>query len=383
MGTVPASEPVIALAGPMCFPRADRFEEWLHAPATLESADARFDVRRARPEEFDRIYDLVNDTFRFKRSRARYDWIYRRNPWGTARCWVVFDRASGRLLSSMASWPWPMARGTQGIEGAQDGDSVVSPEWQRQGIDRLRTDVWRSHAWQAQTIGVSWPNAKSRGAAVKRGRGPRIIGPVPRAVLLLDPKAYLAEHGWPGLASVTAGSVLDAVLTVWRGALLRPREVLSIEAIRRFEVSFDALTQRCMMWPGFWVPHNADFLNWRYLDHPTAQYVAFAVADHGALAGYYVLRVEERSSWLMEFVAPVMPRGPAFALLRHMVATARDAGCRHLQFSAPPRWRHWKLLRAAGFVPAHSDIYMWPAGDEPELRDLAEWQWVPGDMDDV
>jgi len=30
-----------------------------------------------------------------------------------------------------------------------------------------------------------------------------------------------------------------------------------------------------------------------------------------------------------------------------------------------------------------SEIYFWPTGEEPELRQLAMWQWVPGDMDDM
>ncbi len=85
----------MAMAAPFPFPRVDRFEEWLHAPAHLESRHPRFDIRRAMPAEFDAIYALVNDVFGFQRSRAHYDWIYRSNPYGIARCWVVFDRASG------------------------------------------------------------------------------------------------------------------------------------------------------------------------------------------------------------------------------------------------------------------------------------------------
>src|ERR1700730_4249314 len=85
-------------------PRVDRFEEWLHDPAPLESMHARFDIRRAIPAEFDDIYELVNAVFGLKRSPAEYDWLYRRNPYGIARCWVVFDRASGRLIGSNASW---------------------------------------------------------------------------------------------------------------------------------------------------------------------------------------------------------------------------------------------------------------------------------------
>jgi len=383
----PGTEPAFALTGagerPFPFPRGDRFDDWLHAPAPLESMHPRFDIRRAVPAEFDGIYDLVDLAFGSKRPRRRYDWIYRRNPYGTARCWVVVDRASRRLVSSIACWPWPMALGTQYVEGAQYGDAVVAPGWQRRGIDRLRTEALRSHAWEANTVALSWPNEKSRGAGIKRGRAARILGPLPKAVLMLNARDYLAERGWPAFVSATAGAVADTALTAWRSLTLRRRSGLAVEVVRRFESSFNDVTQRCMAWPGFWSPHDADFLNWRYIEHPTAQYLAFALVDSHKLAGYAVLRIDGPASWLMEFVTPVSPRRLAGALLVHLIETARAAGCSHLKFSAPPRWRHWRLLRTVGFLPVPSEIYLWPAGEEPGLRQLAMWQCVPGDMDDV
>jgi len=374
------TEAAAALAWPFRLPVVDRFEEWLHAPAPLESRHPRFDIRRAVPAEFDGIYDLVDEAFGLKRPRAQYDWLYRRNPYGVARCWVAFDRASGRLVGSSASWPWPMAQGAHWVEGAQWGDSVVAPGWQRHGIAGLRIDTLRSHAWQAKTIALSWPNQKRRGAVIKGGVAAEIVGPVPRAVLLLNAKAFLAEHMWPAPVSAFGGAVLDTALTAWRKLVLRGQTGLAVEAVRRFESSIDEVTLRCMTWPGFWSPHDADFLNWRYLEHPTAHYLAFAQMDGGKLAGYYVLKIDGQASWLMEFVAPVSPRRFGSALLLHVIETARAAGCTHLEFSAPPGWRHWRLLRSVGFLPVPSKIYLWP-GDEPELRQLAMWQWVPGDID--
>ena len=360
--------------------RAGRFEDWLQAPAPLESTHPRFDVRRAVPAEFEAVYRLVNEAFGVTRSRLQFDWLYRRNPYGMARCWIVFERASGRLLCSSASWPWPLAGGSNCREGTQSGDSVVAPGWQRQGIDGLRSEPLRSHAWQASTIEFGWPNQKSLGATTKHGRGARIVGPAPKGVLMLNARAYLAERSWPMSAGAALGNAIDLSLNAWHRLVLG-HPGITIEQVRRFESSLDEVTQRCMNWPGFWSPHSAEFLNWRYLEHPTAHYLAFALVERGAPAGYYVLKIDGEASWLMEFVAPVSPRHPARALLLHAIETARGAGCTHLMFSAPPRWRHWKLLRAAGFLPLPSRIYFWTAGEEPELNGLKMWQWVPGDMD--
>lgn len=366
------------------FTRADRFEEWLHAPVPLEATPhPRFEIRRAMPADFEAIYRLVNETFGVTRSQLQFDWIYRRNPHGLARCWIVFERESGRLVSSSASWPWPLARGKDCLEGVLDGDSVVAPGWQRQGIDRLRAEIGGSHPWEADTIALSWPNEKSVGAVIKRGRGAHIHGPVPKGVLMLNAKAYLAERARTAGMGAACGSAVDLSLKAWRRLVLGHLTGVRIEALRRFESSLDEVTQRCMSWPGFWSPHEAEFLNWRYLEHPVAHYLAFALVEEGTPTGYYVLKIDGQASWLMEFVAPASPRHSAKILLLHAIETAHGAGCTHIVFWAPPEWRHWKLMRAAGFLPLPSGIYFWPAGEDPELRRFTMWQWVPGDMDFV
>jgi len=363
------------------FPPVDRFEEWLHAPAPLESTGQRFDIRRATPAEFDAIFSLVDETFGSERSRAHNDWLYRRNPFGIARCWVVFDRDSGRMISSGASWPWPVARGTKTLDGTQEGDTVVAPGWQRQGVDRLRNTTWRSHAWFGKTITMGWPNEKTRGSGVKRGNGPEIVGPIPKTVLILNSKTYLAQHNWPAVASAVGGLMMDTALSLWRKLLFRPQPGLEFEPIRRFDSSADEVTERCMQWPALWTTHAAAFLNWRYLGHPTRHYRAFALVESGKLAGYYVLKLDGQASWLMEFVAPVTPGRVASALLLHAIETALAAECTHVNFSAPPKWRHWKLFHTIGFLPVPSHIYFWTIGNDPELTNLDRWQWVPGDMD--
>jgi Acetyltransferase (GNAT) domain len=367
--------------GPFELPRADRFEEWLRAPAPLESTHPRFDIRRAREADFDAIYDLVDQGFGIVRPHAQYDWLYRRNPYGRARCWIVIERAGGRLVGSTVSWPWPLARGGRAIEGALDGDLVTAPGWQHQGISGLRVKTLDSHSWQTKTVALSWPNEKSRAEGIKRGRGHRILGPVPRSLLMLNTNAYLVGRGWSAPLGAIGGAIADAAVRLWRATFLRTLSGLVAEEVRRFDSSFDAITQRCMAWHGFWSPHAAAFLNWRYFDRPAGQYVAFSLAAGAERVGYYVLKTESRVSWLMEFVAPTAPRRIVGALLLHAIKTAREAGCAELRFSQSGAWHHWSLFRRAGFIMPRSTIYLWPAGNSAGVADLSMWQWVPGDMD--
>ncbi|HVN88066.1 MAG TPA: GNAT family N-acetyltransferase [Candidatus Binatia bacterium] len=142
----------IGESGPVGWRCPDRFDDWLRVPVPLESTHPRFDIRRARPEEFEAIYDLVDESFGRRRPRALYEWFYRRNPFGLARCWIVIDRGSGKIVSSSASWPWPIAHGDEAVDGTLGADTAVAPAWQRLGIDRLRPEVWRSHPWTPTTV---------------------------------------------------------------------------------------------------------------------------------------------------------------------------------------------------------------------------------------
>lgn len=366
--------------GPFGARRADRFEAWLRAPAALESAHPRFDVRRALPSEFEAIFDLVDETMG-KRSRDLYDWRYRRNPCGIARCWIVVDRASGQLVGNTSTWPWPVQQGERAHEGITSGDMVTKRGWQRQGIGTVGIDAFHSHAWFDESTGMGWPNEWSVDATIKRGRAASLVGPNPRAVLMLDTKRYLIEHGWSRAAATLGGPVLDSAAGLWRRLSLRTRSDVAFEEVRRFDSSFDDVTQRCMQWEGFWSPHDAEFLNWRYRDHPAGLYTAHAVSDRGALAGYAVLRIAAGEAWLMELAVP--PGRLASALLLHIISVARDAGCSCLRFVAPTGWRHWPLLYRAGFLRTPAQTYVVVNSSNPIALQPESWQWVPGDMDSL
>ena len=370
--------------GPLVPSAAGHFDKWFHLPLPCASSDPRVEVRRAHPSEFERIYDLVDEVFGVRRPRVLYDWLYRRNPHGVARSWIVVERASGRLVSSLATYPWPLARGPRALAAVQSGDAVVVPEWRGQVISRVRTEVRDSHPMEQATIRFGWPNAGSRKALRKRGLEDRLLEPVPSYVLPMHAADALTRHGWPRVLASAAARMADTVVAAWTAILLHRPFDGTVEPVRRFDATYDRATMGCVMWEGYWCPHTADFLNWRYLDHLTRQYLAFAAVIAEAVAGYCVVRTDGERAWLMDFAAPPQPASVACALLLRAITAARDAGCGPLVVCAPPRWRHWPLVRSAGFVKVSLDIslYAW-ARDEPGVQRLENWQFLAGDMDGV
>jgi hypothetical protein len=338
------------------------FEEWFHAPLTAKSSDPRFEVRPAHPTEFERIYDLVDEVFGVKRPRSLFDWLYRDNPAGVAHCWIVEEKATGRLLCQSASWPWPVAYGSEPHLADLVGDSVVAPDWQRQGLAKVRNEVQMQHQVHPTPISLGWPNEKTRARLRKRGRANELVG-------LLS----------AGVFRVGAGP-----RRAWRRLLAATRSrSLRVEEVTRFDTGFDALTQHTMAWEGFWCPHDAEFLNWRYFAHPTRSYRALAALDGDDPVGYCVLRAEGRTALLMEFAAPEAGAAPQI-LLERALATAREAGCRQLAFHATPRWRHWPSFRSAGLADHRSDRTLVVVGPEdPDAYRIESWQILPGDDDNA
>jgi len=339
-----------------------RFEEWFGAPLPTEPGDPRFEVRRAQPSEFERLYDLVDAAFGVKRSRAVLDWLYRDNPTGVAQSWVVEEKATGRLVCQGAFWPWPLAYGSEPRLGYLVGDLAVAPGRQRQGVAEIRRRACDRHPLDATRMKVGWPNAKTQGRYRKHGYARELVGP------LLEGSFRVRRRPRPA----------------WQRLLATIRcRGLRVEELTRFDAGFDALTGRSMAWPGFWCPHDAEFMNWRYFAHPSRSYRALVVLDGDDPAGYCVLRTEAREALLMEFAAPETGAAPRLLLQRALEA-AREAGCRQLACFAPPGWRHWPRFRGAGLAVRCCDRYLNVRGTtRPDAYRIEGWQVLPGDCDDA
>lgn len=356
------------------WPRADGFAfvrppdlygSWLHETLPAASDDPRFEVRRARVEDFEAIYDLVDEAFGRKRPRARFDWLYRRNPGGLARCWTVRERESRKLVSTVATWPWPLARGEACLPATLGGDAAVAPRWQRQGVPEVRRRVAKTHPDYRRTLSFSWPNVKTRGRQRKHGRDARVMGPLWRGERRLGHDAR-----WPRRL----------------GRFVPWRAGTPVEPVRRFDATLDPVTWRWMGSDGYWSPHDAAFLNWRYLEHPDLEYHAFCLPDaRGTVRGYCVVGIDGPTATLMELAAPREPA--AFrALADRAAATAREAGCDRVRFFATPRWAGWPPLRAAGFRDRSPGRWIMLRHESVQPSDsdrLALWQLLPGDNESV
>jgi len=361
-------------------PQPDRFEEWLRVPVPGRCSDPRFEVRRAELRDFPAIYALVDQVFGVVRPRAQYDWLYRDNPSGRARVWIVIETATGRLVGTSAAWPWPAAHGAVPAQAVSEGDAAVAKDMQRQGVSQRWQEVADTDPLRHTGVSISWPNEISR-ERIRRGKvHVGYAAWLPGWILDLSGRARLQRRGWPRPLASLFGPTADA----WRR--LRPTAArggagLRIEAISHFDPAFDLVTARCMGSPGHWLPHGADFLNWRYPSHPTHEYRCLALHAGGEPRGYSVVRLDRRRARRMELATP--DAAGAALLLAGAAQTARAADCRRLEFFSTEGWRHAGLLCEAGFElrPRRSMVGL--HDNEGGALHAEDWQLVPGDNESL
>jgi hypothetical protein len=213
----------------------------------------------------------------------------------------------------------------------------------------------------------------------KTGRAAEVTGPLYEGVFPLNASARRISRE---LARRLIAA-RDRLREGWARTGGAERRDLTVEEVGRFDSGFDEATRRCMAWKGFWSPHDAEFLNWRYLDRPVGTHRALAVLAGDEVAGYCVVRTDgdRRKGLLLEFAAPERGEVPRL-LLRTALKAAREAGCRRLGFFATPGWRHWPAFRAAGLVPRRPHRFLQLFGSPAlDVQALENWQLVPGDAD--
>ena len=211
----------------------------------------------------------------------------------------------------------------------------------------------------------------------KSGHAAEVVGPLHEGVFPLD--ASMRRISREGVRRLVAAG--GRLREGWARDGRAPRRDLALEEVGRFDSGFDEVTLRCMAWKGFWSPHDAAFLNWRYLDRPVGTHRALAVRAGDEVVGYCAIRTDGSKGLLLEFAAPEQGEVPRL-LLRAALKAAREAGCRQLGFFATPGWRHWPAFRAAGLVPRRPHRFLQLTGS-PALgaQTLENWQLVPGDGD--
>lgn len=169
--------------------------------------------------------------------------------------------------------------------------------------------------------------------------------------------------------------------------LERKKEIggVEIEKVGLLDEQFDGFWQKVSaLYPIIGI-RNRNYLTWRYLQHPTRNYVIYRAKKNGEMKGYMVLRKVELLNFNSVVIVDLLALDDEilYELLRKGIEYSREEGVDLLGFMVPRLHPYHQSLRRGGFLPSFKTFrfMIYPHWKEEVLFDPKGWYVTWGDTD--
>lgn len=231
---------------------------------------------------------------------ARYDWLYRQRA--NSRSWLL--RTSDGELVGAAGLMYRHVHLRQGmVPMAQAIDLVIDRNHRTFGpAVHLQRTVAGALAESGLSLAYAFPSRTSEMVLMRAGY--RKIGALQRWTRILHYERVLRR--WlPGAFARVCGGALSAVDRTMTAEQRHPLPIgWRLEMRQDFDESFDDLWQRALVnfeWIG---DRSAEYLTWRFNQHPTRIYSTLALVDtQRTLLGYIVSYEKDSAVYVADTLA--------------------------------------------------------------------------------
>lgn len=231
----------------------------------------------------------------------RLEWLYRRGPHGKATVWVAAETETGRLVGVAAVFPRRIYF-EGGIEtGCVLGDFCISAKNRSLGPAlRLQRKCLESIGDGGFAVGFDLPSPTM--LAIYRRLGCNAGGELVRMTKLLRTDSKFAARTKSKLLARALSMAGNAVLAAERGSSrIRSRDSASIELhTGRFGEKFSELAARVAHRMGNCVERSAEYLNWRYADHPRHSFEVLAARRTDRVEGYLIFQENQNRAAVVD-----------------------------------------------------------------------------------
>jgi ribosomal protein S18 acetylase RimI-like enzyme len=288
--------------------------------------------RRFQPEDRTAVVSLLReivDSWNGDWAERYWEWKFEQNPHGAGRIWVADDE--GRIAGCYIWNPVRVRLGEATLLCAQSVDAAVHPDYRRQGLfTELARTAMEDETTEELALVYAFPVEAAYRGQVRIGFTPGVPPTAVARPLLNTPMKRRRVDG------------------------------LVVNELTEFDSRFDAFSNSRKGWE-LNVQRDAEYLQWRYRDHPTRKYDTLVCEKNGQLCGYCAVSVEPTQRHLARgYIVDlqVLPDAePAAALLGyHALKKLRSRGARVAISWLRPSGPEQEGLASLGFSPRYESI---------------------------
>jgi Acetyltransferase (GNAT) domain len=313
----------------------------------------------------------------------RFNWLYQENPAGPAQAWLAWDTATEKLIGVAAAFPRLMQVDGNTTSCYVLGDFCIDGGHRSLGpaLQLQRACLARVHSGE---IPFCYDFPSQSMMAVYRRLGTSAAGNMLRFSKPLRVDRKVTRMIGPGNLSKGVSAIANRLLAFKPRGRRRPGSCEITILAGRFGDEFSDLDQRVTSSYRLCGRRTAEYLNWRYRDHPLSLHEAVTARRNGELQGYAVFAQQGEDALLAD-VACAAGTEVIEDVLEGVAELLRK---REIHGISAPVWDSSPLipaLRQAGYYARESTpMVVYARSNSPFEEALAakkNWYLTNGDRD--
>jgi GNAT superfamily N-acetyltransferase len=291
------------------------------------------------------LADLAKRYLSSNADEKRFRWLYQENPFGLAQAWIACDSAE-KAVGMAAVFPRKMYCNGTVIAGCVLGDFCVSPEYRSLGPAlQLQRACLKFAQSESFALAYDFPSTAMVGVYRHLGFHPACTSVRNVKPLRAETYAHSLHVSLPRSVATAINHVLS--LQNHRSSRLSGMEFALEDTACTTE--YYRLAEKVGSSLGICTIRNAEYLNWRYRQHPHLKYEFLTARRAKELVAYCTFAQSSDEATIAELFGYVSDDDVMKDLLRKLTAVLRARGVAIINLpllSNDPRNR---LLRKLGF----------------------------------
>ncbi len=291
------------------------------------------------------LADLARRYLSSNADQKRFRWLYQENPFGPAQAWIACDRHE-KAVGMAAVFPRNMYCNGTVISGCVLGDFCVSPEYRSLG-PALQLQRACLNLAQSENFALAYDFPSTAMVGIYRHLGFQPACPSVRYVKPLKAEAY--AHSLHVSLPGSIAKTISHVLSLQNHRSSRRSEVEFALEDTACAAEYSQLAEKVGSSLGICTIRNAEYLNWRYRQHPHIKYEFLTARRAKELVAYCIFTQSSDETTIAEFFGDMSDESLMKDLLRKLAAVLRTRGAAMINLPLLSNDSRKRVLRKLGF----------------------------------